>query len=85
MVQDRVIHFGKNLGDQGKVYSPKKLKSLIEVTKVVHLKVLVVSFNVNLIFFRSVFQDKFNHLLKKLGNQVKDRSPKNFKSLIEVP
>ena len=38
MFQDRVIHFGKNLGDQGKCRSTKKLKSLIEVPYVAHLK-----------------------------------------------
>ena len=51
---DRGIHFGEKLGDQekcqGKCYSPKKLKPLIEVTKVAHLEVQVVSFNMNHIF-----------------------------------
>ena len=47
---DRVIHFGEILGDQVKGRSPKKLKSLIEVTYVAHLKVQVLSFNMNLIF-----------------------------------
>ena len=82
MFQDRVIQFGKNLGDHGKCYSPKKLKSLIEVTKVAHLKVQVVSFNLNLIFF---FLIKFNHFGRNLGDQEKDRSPQKVKSLIEVP
>ena len=41
MFLDRVIHFGKNLGDQGKCRSQKKLKSLIELHYVVHVKVLV--------------------------------------------
>ena len=41
MFLDRVIHFGKNLGDQGKCRSQKKLKSLIEVPHVVHVKVHV--------------------------------------------
>ena len=63
MFLEQVIHFGKNLGDQGKCYSPKKLKSLIEVTKVAH-------------FLCSVFLDKFIHFGKNLGDQVKDRSPK---------
>ena len=39
-----------NLGDQVKGRSPKKLNSLIEVPYVAHLKVLVLSFNKNLIF-----------------------------------
>ena len=47
---DRVIHFGKNLGDQGKCRSQKKIKSLIEVRYVAHLKVQVLSFSMNLIF-----------------------------------
>ena len=41
MFLDRVIHFGKNLGDQGKCRSPKKLESLIKVPYVVHVKVHV--------------------------------------------
>ena len=65
MFFDRVIHFGKNLVDHGKGCSPKKLKSLIELTKVAHLRVQVVSFNMNLIFLRSVFLDKFIHFGKK--------------------
>ena len=42
---DRVIHFGETLGDQVKGRSQKKLKSLIEVPKVVHVKEQVLSFN----------------------------------------
>ena len=38
---DRVIHFVKNLGDQGKCRSQKKLKSLMEVPYEVHVKVQV--------------------------------------------
>ena len=49
MFLDRVIHFGKALGDQVKARSPKKLKSLIEVPNVVHVKVHVVRFNMILI------------------------------------
>ena len=73
------------MGDQGKCYSPKKLNSLIEVTKVAHLKAQVVSFNMNLVFLRSVFLDNFIQFGKNWGDQVKDRSPKSVKSLIEVP
>ena len=43
---DWVIHFGETLGDQVKRRSPKKLKSLIEVANVVHVKVHVLSLNV---------------------------------------
>ena len=45
MLLDRVIHFGETLGDQVKGRSPKKLKSLIEVPNVVHVKVHVLSLN----------------------------------------
>ena len=50
MFLDQVIHFGEYLGDQVKGRSPKELKSLIEVPYVAHLKVQVLSFNMNLIF-----------------------------------
>ena len=49
MFLDRVIHFGENLVDEIKYRSPKKLKSLIEVNYVVHVKVHVLSFNMILI------------------------------------
>ena len=51
MFLDRVIHFGETLGDQEKVRSPKKLKSLIDVPNVVHVKVNALSFNMILISF----------------------------------
>ena len=41
---------GENLGDQVKARSPKKLKSLIDVPYVVHMKVQVLCFIMNLIF-----------------------------------
>ena len=46
---DRVIDFGETLGDLVKGRTPKKLKSLIEVPNVVHVKVHVLSFNMILI------------------------------------
>ena len=49
MFLDRVIHFGETLENQAKGRSPKKLKSLIEVPNVVHVKVHVLSFNMILI------------------------------------
>ena len=49
MFLDRVIHFGETLGDKAKGRSPKKLKSLIEVPNLVHVKVHVLSFNMILI------------------------------------
>ena len=45
MFLDRVIHFGKNLGDQGKCRSQKKLNSLVEVPYVVHVNVHVLGSN----------------------------------------
>ena len=50
MLKDRVIHFVKKLGDQGKCRSPKKLKSLLEFPYVAHLKEQVLSFNANLFY-----------------------------------
>ena len=41
--------FRKDLGDKVKGRSPKKVKSLIEVPNVVHVKVHVLSFNMLLI------------------------------------
>ena len=49
MFLDRVIHFGENLGDLVKGHSPKKLKEIIYVPYVAHLKVQVLNFNVILI------------------------------------
>ena len=46
---DRVIHFGETLGDQVKGRSPKKLKSLIDVPNLVHVKVQGLSVNMVLI------------------------------------
>ena len=46
---DRVKHFVKNLGNQVKCRSPRKLKSFIELPCVAHLKVQILSFNKNLI------------------------------------
>ena len=48
---DRVIDFGETLRDQLKGRSPEKLKSLIEVTDVVHVKVHVLSFDMFLTSF----------------------------------
>ena len=50
MFLDQVIHFGKNLGDQVKGRLPKKLKSLIEVPYVAHLKIQVLTLNMNLFY-----------------------------------
>ena len=62
----RVIQFKKILGDQLKGRSPKKLKSLIEVPYVAHMKIQVLSLNMNLFYSPQrvpspsyPFQDKF--------------------------
>ena len=73
------------MGDQVKGHSPKKIKSLIEVPYLAHLKVQVLSFNMTLSFLRSVFIDPVIHFGKNLGDQVKSHFPKKMISLIEVP
>ena len=84
MFLDQVIHFSKNLGDQAKNRSPKKLKLLIEVPYVAHLKVQVLIFNMNFFLRRSMFLDRVIHFGKNLGDQGKCYSPKKLRSLIEV-
>ena len=49
VILDRVIHFGENLRDQAKSDSPKKLKSLIRVPYVPHVKAQILSFDMILI------------------------------------
>ena len=49
VIHDRHIHFGDTLESQIKGGSPKKLKSLIDVPHVVHVKVHALSFNMILI------------------------------------
>ena len=49
MFLDRVIYFRETLGDQVKGRSPKKLKSLIVVPNVIHVKVHILSYNMILI------------------------------------
>ena len=85
MFLDRVVHFGETLGDQENGRSPKKLKSLMDVLYVANLKVQVVSFNMILIFLRSVFLDLVVHFGENLGEQVKGHPTKKLKSLIELP
>ena len=45
MFLDRVIHFGETLGDEVKGRSPKKLKSLFEVSTEVQVEVHAISYN----------------------------------------
>ena len=49
MFLDQVIHLGKNLGDQVKDRSPKKLELFMEIPNEAHLKVQILSNNMILI------------------------------------
>ena len=64
---------------------PKKLKSLIEVPCVAHLKVHVLNFNMNLVSSPQGVLRPTYPFQGKLDDQEKDRSPKKLKFLIEVP
>ena len=77
MFLDRVIHFGKTLGDQVKARSPKKLKSLIEIPNVVHVKVHVLTVNRTLSHLRSVFLHRVIHLGENLDDKVRVCIKKN--------
>ena len=72
MFQDRVIHFGETLGDQGKGRSLKKLKSLIEIPNVVHVKVHVLSFNMILISSQERVLTPSYPFLGKFGRKGKE-------------
>ena len=85
MFLDRVIHFGETLGDQVKGRSATKLKSLIEVPNLVHVKVHVLSFNKILVSSQYRVLTPSYTFLGKLGDKVKARSPKKLKILKEVP
>ena len=71
--------------DHGKCRSQKKLKSLIEVPYVVHMKVQVLNFNMNLIFSPWRVPRPCYTFREKFGDQVNGRSPKKLNCLIEVP
>ena len=85
MFVDQVIHFGIYLGDQVKGGSPKEPKSLIEVPYVALLNVQALSFYVNLFSSPKRVPTPTYPFRGNLGYQVKGRSPKKLKSLIEVP
>ena len=67
------------------VPSPKRQKKLIEVLYVCQVKVHVFSFNMIFSHLGSMFLDRVIHFGETLGDQVKGRSPKKSKSLIDVP
>ena len=85
MFLDIVDQFGENLGEKAKGRSQKKPKSLVEVPSVAHLKVQVASFHSNLVFSLYHVPRQVIHFGKNLGDQVKGRSQKKLKSLIEAP
>ena len=85
MFLDRVIHFGETLGDHVTGLSLKKLEWLIEVPRVVHVKVHVLCFNIILSNLSSEFIHRVIHFWENLGDTVKGRSPKKLKLLIAVP
>ena len=85
MFLDRVTHFVINLGDQGMCRSLKKLKSLIEVPYVAAVKVHVLSFNMILISSPYCVPTPSYPFRGNLGDQVKCRSPKKLKSLMDIP
>ena len=85
MFLDRLVHFGENLGEQVKGRPTRKLKSLIEVPCVTLLIVQVRSLNMNLISSLWRAPGPSYPFRGKSGDQVKGRSPKKLKSLIEVP
>ena len=65
--------------------STKKLKSLIEVPNVVHVKVHVLSFNMILVSSPLRVTRPVISFGATLGDQVKVVHQNNLKSLIEVP
>ena len=85
MFFDQVIHLGETLGDQVKGRSPKKLKSLIEVPNVVHMKVHVLSFNMILISSPLRVLTPSYPFREDLGDKVKASPPQKLKLLIAVP
>ena len=85
MFLDWVGNFGENLGKQVKGRSRKKLKSLIEVPYVAHLKVQVLIFNMNLFSSPKRVPRPSYSFRETFGDQGKCRPPKKLKSLLDVP
>ena len=81
---DRVIRFGKILGDQVEGRSPKNLKSLIEVPYVLRVNVHVLIFNTILISSRFRVPRPSYPFWLKFVDQVKGRSPKKAKIVKRV-
>ena len=83
MFRDPVFHFRGNLRDQVKGCSPKKLKSLIRVPYIPHVKVQVLNFNMILISSPWRVPRPSYPFQEILGDHVKGRSPKRLKLKIE--
>ena len=73
------------MGDKVRGRSQEKLKSLIRVRYVAHLKVQVLLYNMILISFPWRVLRPSYQFREILGVQVKGRSPKEQKLMIEVP
>ena len=85
MFINEVIHFGNNFGRSVKASFTEILKPFIEVPSVARLNIQVPSITMILIAAPGRVQDRVVPFGKKLGEQVKGRSPKELKSLFEVP
>ena len=85
MFLDRVILFGETLVGQVKGRSPKKLKSLIEIHNVVHMKVHVLSFNMIIISSPWRVLTPRYPFRENLGDKVKGSSTKKLILSIEFP
>ena len=85
MFLDQVIHFGEILGDHEKDRSPKKLKSLMDIPEVAHLKLQVLSINMNLVSSPKRIPRPSYPFGGKVGRSGKGPFPEKLKSLLEVP
>ena len=84
MFLDQFIHFGKNLRDQVKDRSPKKVKSLIEVPYVAHLKIQVVRFNMIQIYYPNRVPRPSYPFRENQREKGKCRPPKKLKAWIKL-
>ena len=73
------------MGDKVRFRSPKKLKILIEIPKVCHVKVHVFGFNMILLSSPKCVSRPSYPLRRNFGRSDKARSLKKLKSLFEVP
>ena len=85
MFLDRVIDIGETFGDQVKGRSPTKLKPLIEVSNVVHMKAPVLIFKILLISSQYRVLKPIYPFLTQLCSDLEGSSPKKIKILIAIP